>query len=248
MGRQREGGTFKFHDRLTAMKGIPLLLALYHGAASDEAQINWGTEAMKMSSTGPDNTLPNFLFMAAGEEGGSIWGGDFDYRGGSGTPSPWSPPNACPDDLFNNTSNDLRVPQLPWQLQDDWGCEREPDDADVIVVENDYLRAAITPQWGGKIWSLYDKKKKRQLFFNNPAHQPNNIGYRKAWASGGCEWNWSPGKIGHSVFSESPVFTGILHTEKGDVVRVWEYDRQNHTVWSVDIFLEEDVLWAHPRG
>ena len=43
--------------------------------------------------------------------------------------------------------------------------------------------------------------------------QPNNIGYRKAWASGGCEWNWSPGKIGHSVFSESPVFTAVLHTD-----------------------------------
>ena len=216
-------------------------------AKLDGPNISWGTEPIKVSSTGPDSTLPNFLFMAGGEEGGNIWGGAFEYDGGTGSASPWSPPNACPDDLFNNTSDDLRVPQLPWQLQDDWGCERAAQDVDVIVAETETLRAPVTPQWGGKIWSLYDKKKKRQLFFNNPAHQPNNIGYRKAWVSGGCEWNWSPGKIGHSVFSESPTFSGVLHTEKGDVIRVYEYDRQNHTVWQVDMLLDDDVLWVHPR-
>mgnify|MGYP002039397580 CR=1 FL=1 len=42
------------------------------------------------------------------------------------------------------------------------------------------LRADIVNQWGGKVWSLYHKKYKKQLFYNNPAHQPANIGYRKA--------------------------------------------------------------------
>jgi hypothetical protein len=36
-------------------------------------------------------------------------------------------------------------------------------------------------------------------------------------------------------------------TERGDIVRVWEYDRVNHTVWSVDMLFEGDTLWAHPR-
>ena len=91
--------------------------------------------------------------------------------------------------------------------QDDWGCERAATEVDAIVVETDQLRAAITPQWGGKVWSLYHKKYKRQLFFNNPAHQPNNIGYRKSWTSGGCEWNWSPGE---SIFSLSPSLSYFL--------------------------------------
>eukprot|EP00966_Prymnesium_polylepis_P319864 7376289-Prymnesium_polylepis.2 len=73
----------------------------------------------------------------------------------------------------------------------------------------------------------------KQLFFNNPAHQPANIGYRKAWSSGGAEWNWAPGKIGHSVFTESPVWTAVIPTEMGELVRVWEYDRLNGTVWQV---------------
>lgn len=153
----------------------------------------------------------------------------------------------CPDDAYENEMPDLRVPQLPWALQNDWGCERTPTEVDVIVAENDFLRAAITPQWGGKVWSLYHKVFKRQLFFNNPAHQPNNIGYRKAWVSGGCEWNWAPGRVGHSVFTESPVYAATIPSERGPITRVWEYDRQNHSVWSVDMLFLDDVMWAHPR-
>jgi hypothetical protein len=106
-----------------------------------------------------------------------------------------------------------------------------------------YVRAAVTPQWGGKIWSMYDKKAQKDMVFNNPAHQPDNIGYRKAWTSGGSEWNWGPGYIGHSVFTESPTWTAIINTSKGDVVRVWEYDRLNRTTWQVDMLLDGPTLW-----
>eukprot|EP00944_MAST-04C_sp_MAST-4C-sp1_P004738 g4738.t1 len=201
---------------------------------------------MKLSSTGPDSTLPTFFFMAGAEEGGGLYDG-YGYTGGRGEPSPFIPPDGCPDEIFENTMKDLRVPQLPWAVQEAWGCERVPTEVDAIIIENEYLRAALMPQWGGKIWSLYNKRLKKQVFYNNPAHQPDNIGYRKAWTSGGCEWNWAPGKIGHSVFTESPVYTAIIPTSKGNVTRVWEYDRQNHTVWSVDILMVDDVLFAHPK-
>ena len=152
--------------------------------------------------------------MNHNEEGGGLYGG-FGWNG-LGKPSPYQlPVQNCPDEFYANESPDLRVPQLPWRLQNDWGCERSPGEADVIVLENEYLRAAITPQWGSKIWSLYHKKEKRQLVYNNPAHQPQNIGYRKAWTAGGAEWNWAPGKIGHSVFSESPSYLAVLQTERG---------------------------------
>lgn len=162
---------------------------------------------MKVSKTGQDSTLPSYFFMAKSEEGGSLFEGFYDppYQGGRGTPNPFEVPvNNCPDDLFENTSPDLRVPQLPWNLQDDWGCERESQDVPIISMESEKLRASVTPQWGGKVWSLYHKEFDRELFFANPAHQPANIGYRKAWTSGGCEWNWSPGKIGHQCVYRIP--------------------------------------------
>ena len=115
------------------------------------------------------------------------------------------------------------------------------------MLENERLRATITPQFGGKVWALYDKKFDKEMVYNNGAHQPANIGALKAWSAGGIEFNWSPGIIGHSAFSESPVHVAKLDMERGPVVRVYEYDRYNNTAWQVDILLQDDVLWVHPR-
>ena len=87
------------------------------------------------------------------------------------------------------------------------------------------------------------------MLFNNPAHQPANIGLRKAWTSGGCEWNWSPGIIGHGVFTESQVYMAKIDTELGPILRVYEFDRLNHTVWQVDMLFDDrdGTFWAHPK-
>ena len=99
------------------------------------------------------------------------------------------------------------------------------------------------------MWSLYHKKFKREMLFNNPAHQPANIGLRKAWTSGGCEWNWSPGIIGHGVFTESQVYMAKIKTDLGPILRVYEFDRLNHTVWQVDMLFDDrdGTFWAHPK-
>lgn len=163
-----------------------VLGTLLVGSLSLAANAVWGKEKMKLSSTGPLNTLPAFFFLAGGEEGGAFGTGtgafslflslcfllseEYTYQddtsvllplclsrigfsGGRGTPSVLIPPDNCPDDLFENIMPDLRVPMIPWREQDDWGCERVPTDVDVIVLENEFIRATITPQWGGKIWS-----------------------------------------------------------------------------------------------
>ena len=218
-------------------------------SAASVASATWGVEPIKMSYVRERNLMPSFYFMEAREEGGAFKP-QTGYHGGLGSAGGFTPADNCPDELFDNTMKSFRVPAVPYLEQDDWGCEAlsngtKPSNVPAIVAETDELRAAITPQWGGKIWSLYNKKLKRQLLFNNPAHQPDNIGYLKAWTSGGAEWNWSPGYIGHSASSEAPVWAAVIPTEKGDVVRVWEFDRLNATAWQVDILLEDDVLWTH---
>jgi hypothetical protein len=47
--------------------------------------------------------------------------------------------------------------------------------------ETDEIRVTITPQYAGKIWSIYDKVRQRDVLFNNRAHQPANIGALKSW-------------------------------------------------------------------
>ena len=70
---------------------------------------------------------------------------------------------------------------------------------------------------------------------------------RQAWTSGGVEWNYSPGYCGHVTSTLSPVYVATLPTERGEMVRLWEYDRVNGTTWQVDVLLEGDTLWVHPK-
>jgi hypothetical protein len=215
----------------------------------DGATFRWGTHRLTMSSTGPTNVLPAFRFQGVGGEGsGGIFKPTQGYAGGLGQPAPFAPHDGCADELFADTMDLSSMPLLPWANQDDWGCERNRSvEVPAIIAETSLLRAVIMPQFGGRVWSLWHKKEKRELVFANPAHQPASIGYRNAWTAGGIEFNWSPGYVGHSAFTESPVYAGVVTTPTAgeDVLRLWEYDRINGTVWQVDLLMRGEDFFAH---
>jgi hypothetical protein len=220
---------------------------LYAATASIAAAfptISNGSIPLKVSKTAAGNLLPQFRFQLSQVEGGS---NAVNIGGGLPPKSPFLPTDSAPEVIWDHASGDLHAPNLPYLTQDDWSCEREPTNVSVITYEDEHLRLSITPQWGARIWSVYDKARGRDWTFSNPAHQPANIAVLKAWSSGGIEWNWSPGIIGHSVFSESPAWVGVLNTPRGPVVRAWEYDRLNASVWQVDIFLSDGALFVHPK-
>jgi len=73
------------------------------------------------------------------------------------------------------------------------------------------------------------------------------LGWVSIRASGGCEWNWSPGIIGHSAFSETQVYLAKINTERGPIVRVYEFDRYNGTTWQVDMVISNGSVIVHPR-
>ena len=175
-----------------------------------------------------------FKFQLGEIEGGSL---EVKLGGGPGAANPYTPFDTAPAEIWDHASPDLRAPSLPYLLQDQWTCDREPTDVPVIAYENERLKLSITPQWGARIWSVFDKELGRDWTFANPAHQPANIGVLKSWSAGGIEFNWSPGIIGHSVFSESPAYVGLLETDRGPVLRAYEYDRRNQSVWQADIWL-----------
>ena len=63
------------------------------------------------------------------------------------------------------------------------------------------------------------------------------VGFRGAWTSGGIEWNYSPGKVGHSAFSDDDVHAALLTTERGPLLRIYEFDRFNASVTCQTIHL-----------
>eukprot|EP00595_Chromulina_sp_UTEXLB2642_P002837 CAMPEP_0196761940 /NCGR_PEP_ID=MMETSP1095-20130614/1254_1 /TAXON_ID=96789 ORGANISM="Chromulina nebulosa, Strain UTEXLB2642" /NCGR_SAMPLE_ID=MMETSP1095 /ASSEMBLY_ACC=CAM_ASM_000446 /LENGTH=720 /DNA_ID=CAMNT_0042112063 /DNA_START=58 /DNA_END=2220 /DNA_ORIENTATION=- len=196
------------------------------------------------SETLPGNLLPNFMFQQGSIEGGSVGVG---IGGGRGTAKPFSPDDSCLDDIFDGAMEDMRSPQLPYLTQDLWTCDRESTDIPIWIMETDEIKVTITPQYDGKVWTIYDKIRKRDILYNNKAHQPANIGALKSWASGGAEWNWSPGIIGHSAFSETQVYLAKVETSRGPMLRVYEYDRYNGTTWQVDMIIHNGTFYAHPK-
>ena len=78
---------------------------------------------------------------------------------------------------------------LPYLSQDQYTREKKPTEKDVVVIENEHIRAEMLPWMGGRLWSL--KYEGRELLNHNPVVQPCNLALRNAWCSGGVEWNVS---------------------------------------------------------
>jgi hypothetical protein len=136
---------------------------------------------------------------------------------------------------------------LPYRVYDDYDRVQAPGAMELITLENGRLRVSVAPQFGGRVMELRDLKLGRDLVFSNPVFQPANLAALNAWFSGGIEWN---GLIpGHTPFTVAPVFAGIIETERGPVLRLYEFDRIVEATWQIDLFLphDDDRLFVHGR-
>lgn len=59
-----------------------------------------------------------------------------------------------------------------------------------IWIENDFLRAMVLPEIGGRIHVLQDKSNGYDLIYNQPVIKPALVGLAGPWLSGGIEFNW----------------------------------------------------------
>ncbi len=109
---------------------------------------------------------------------------------------------------------------LPYTIQNDYNREQKEREVQTVVLENENLKAVFLPEYGARLWQLYDKKNKKDLLFTNPVIQPCNFAIRNAWIAGGVEFNI--GVKGHSNLTCEPMFCDI----KGeDSVEFYEYER-----------------------
>ena len=107
------------------------------------------------------------------------------------------------------------------------------------VLENDRLKAVFLPDYGGRLWELWDKKENRNLLYTNDVLQFSNLAVRNAWFSGGVEWNL--GIIGHHPFTTEPLYVARTQTEQGEpVLRMYEYERIRGVTWQMDFWLDEE--------
>ena len=160
-------------------------------------------------------------------------------NGGRDVHSAYRATDAITDEEKQNLGKGMVKTILPYTFRDCYNRERNIKDIPAIEMENDYLRAIFLPTLGGRLWSLFDKKKNRELLYVNSAFQPANLAIRNAWFSGGVEWNFCV--VGHSPLTCEPLFVEFAETENGEpVLRMYEYERIRGTVISVEAYLPSD--------
>ena len=131
---------------------------------------------------------------------------------------------------------------FPYKIQDMYDRGTDIRDYDTYVLENDYIKAVFMPDFGGKLWSLYDKVEKRELLFSNKVVRPCNLAVRNAWLSGGIEWNC--GFKGHGPFTCSRINTAITKLDDGTpVLRFYYFERIRCVVVQMDFFLPDDAKY-----
>jgi len=159
-----------------------------------------------------------------------------------------TPTPGVPEEIARNMTYGRVASPLPYAMQDSYTRRKHPKTFRAAVLENDFLRATVLLEYGGRLWSLYSKTLGRELLFVNPVFQPANLAIRNAWFSGGVEWNI--GLIGHSPFTCSPLFAARVKSGAGfSVLRLWEWERIRGVPFQIDMFLPDGspVLFVRVR-
>ena len=114
------------------------------------------------------------------------------------------------------------------------------------VLENRYLKAVFLPEYGGRLWELWDKENGKNLLYTNDVIRFSNLAVRNAWFSGGVEWNI--GVIGHTPFTTEKLYVARTEDEFGSpVLRMYEYERIREVTYQMDFWLEEDSRFLNCR-
>lgn len=137
---------------------------------------------------------------------------------------------------------------LPYRMQDKYDRKKRQIYLRTAVLENEYLKAAFLPEYGGRLYSLKNKKTGKEVLYKNPVFQPANLGIRNAWFSGGVEWNVA--QYGHTMYSSSPVyFAKVKGEDEEEFLRMYDFERMKRLFVQLDFHLpkESQALYLHVK-
>ncbi|MBP3369943.1 MAG: DUF5107 domain-containing protein [Clostridia bacterium] len=125
------------------------------------------------------------------------------------------------------------------------GEHRSEKEWTVIRLENDYIRLAIIPAIGGRVFEAYDKVTGYDFLYRQHVIKPALIGAYGAWISGGIEFNWP---FHHRPSTVMPVDYEIEENEDGSAI-VWlsEHAPNDRTKGMVGIVLRPDTNYFETR-
>ncbi len=159
---------------------------------------------------------------------------------------PFSEPNPVPVLI-----KDARL--YPYHTFEGYSHQGQPQQWQVVKMENDFIEVYVLPEVGGKVWGAIEKSTGEEFIYRNEVMKFRNIALRGPWTSGGIEFNF--GIIGHTPATASPVDYRLLENSDGSVTCVvGAMDLPSRTHWRVQINLPKDkayfetkALWYNPE-
>ncbi len=123
----------------------------------------------------------------------------------------------------------------PYTMLDDLTDRLEMKTYRALFLENEFLKATVLPQIGGRLYSLYDKMTGREVFYRNNVVKYGLVALRGAWISGGIEFNFPDG---HTMVTVSPVSWSTRQSGDGSAtVSVGDIDQVTGMHWEVALTL-----------
>jgi tetratricopeptide (TPR) repeat protein len=86
---------------------------------------------------------------------------------------------------------------------------------DAIIVENEYLEMTVVPDFGGRVYSLYDKVNKCEVFYKNDVLKYSGVNSKGAWPVGNIELTGPHDAHMLSIFREPLWFNKVIENEDG---------------------------------
>jgi tetratricopeptide (TPR) repeat protein len=121
----------------------------------------------------------------------------------------------------------------PLKMNDQYINERVEKEWKHLVLENEYIELAITPEIGGKLYYATDKTNGYHFIYKNNVVKPSNIGMTGAWVSGGIEWCVLHH---HRASTYLPVdYTTAEHEDGSKTIWIGEYEPRHDMRWSIGI-------------
>lgn len=127
----------------------------------------------------------------------------------------------------------------PYFRFDGYAHEKQDKDWTVVEMENDYVRLAVLPEVGGKVWGAIEKSSGQEFLYWNKVLKFRDIAMRGPWTSGGLEFNF--GFIGHTPTTATPVDYLVRTNADGSVsCFLGAMDMNSRTQWRVEVRLPKD--------
>ncbi len=129
----------------------------------------------------------------------------------------------------------------PYVMRDELLDNKEYVDYKSIELENEYIKIIIIPEFGGKLYSAYDKRSKSEIFYRNNVVKPQLVGLTGAWTSGGVEWNFP---IGHRPSTMECVDTAYRKNDDDSVsVFIGEISKMSGLRFTIELILAPEKAY-----